>query len=49
MSATPRSRVQHPAASAVAAQVSNLVKVYGRGEAAVRALDGADLDIIAGA
>ncbi len=31
-----------------AARARNLIKTYGRGEAAVRALDGADLDIVAG-
>jgi len=32
----------------IAAQARSLVKIYGRGEATVRALDGADLDIPAG-
>jgi putative ABC transport system ATP-binding protein len=46
----PKPPAQHRSASAVAAaQARDLVKVYGRGEAAVRALDGADLDIAAGA
>jgi putative ABC transport system ATP-binding protein len=36
-------------ARTVAARARSLVKVYGRGEAAVRALNGADLDISAGA
>ena len=39
----------HDSARTVAARARSLVKVYGRGEAAVRALNGADLDISAGA
>jgi putative ABC transport system ATP-binding protein len=34
--------------TAVAAQARGVVKVYGHGDAAVRALDGADVDILAG-
>ncbi len=45
----PPPSAQHTATSMVAAQARDLVKVYGRGDAAVRALDGADLDIASGA
>ena len=38
----------HPACSAPAAQAEEAVKVYGSGQAAVRALDGVTLDLAAG-
>jgi putative ABC transport system ATP-binding protein len=40
---------QRPLDRTLAARARDLVKVYGHGETAVRALDGADLDIAAGA
>jgi putative ABC transport system ATP-binding protein len=47
-STAPTEPPRHHRQPALAASARSLVKTYGRGEAAVRALDGADLDIAAG-
>ncbi|GAA1899490.1 ABC transporter ATP-binding protein [Lapillicoccus jejuensis] len=48
MTTTTLSRDTTPAAQPPAARTLDLVKVYGRGEAAVRALDGVGVDLPAG-
>ncbi len=48
MTTTTLSRDTNPATQTPAARTLDLVKVYGRGEAAVRALDGVTLDLPAG-